>query len=65
MKVLVKKGYFDSVKVIDMDFCEDCIYGKVYRVSFGVGKYVIKGKFDYIYLDLWGFFNVFLLLGKC
>lgn len=65
MKALVKKGYLDSAKVTDMDFCEDCIYGKAHRVSFGVGKHVTKGKLDYIHSDLWGSPNVPLSLGKC
>ncbi|CAL9235463.1 unnamed protein product [Arabidopsis halleri] len=62
MKALLKKGYLDSSKVTDLEFCEDCVYGKAHRASFGVGKHVTKERLEYIHSDLWGSPNVPLSL---
>lgn len=65
LEVLVRKGYLDKVKAKEMQFCEDCVYGKTHRVSFGSGKHVTKSKMDYVHSDLWGAPTVPLSIGKC
>ena len=34
MKVMLSKDNLSGLKSIDLDFCEDCVYGKQQRVSF-------------------------------
>ena len=41
-------------KLQEMEFCENCMYGKSSRVSFSVGIHRTKGTLDYIHADLWG-----------
>ncbi|CAA7027632.1 unnamed protein product [Microthlaspi erraticum] len=65
MDVLGKKGCFDSNKVTEVSFCEDCVLGKTHRVSFGPAKHVTKAKLDYIHSDLWESPNVPMSLGRC
>ncbi|XP_047326434.1 calmodulin-binding protein 60 A-like [Impatiens glandulifera] len=35
LKELSKRGYFGNEKFDDLEFCENCIYGKAMRVKFG------------------------------
>lgn len=51
---LSKQGLLGKEKLKEMEFCENCVYGKSSRVSFGVGKHRTKGTLDYIHADLWG-----------
>ncbi|KAL0721124.1 hypothetical protein Bca4012_035723 [Brassica carinata] len=65
LEVLVRKGHLDKVKVKEMRFCEDCVYGKTHKVSFGSAKHVTKSKMDYVHSDLWGAPTVPLSIVKC
>jgi len=61
---LAKKGCFGKDKVSSLKFCEDCVFGKTHKVSFGQAQHVTKEKLDYVHSDLWGSPNVPLSLGK-
>ncbi|KAL9309544.1 putative RNA-directed DNA polymerase [Arabidopsis thaliana] len=61
---LAKRGYFGKDKVSEMKFCEDCVFGKTHKVSFGPAQHVTKEKLDYVHSDLWGSPNVPFSLGK-
>lgn len=65
LEVLVRTRHLDKVKVKELQFCEDCVYEKTHRVSFGSAKHVTKSKMDYVHLDLWGSPTVPSSLGKC
>lgn len=52
--LLIKKGCLEADKMKGFEFCEDCVYGKSHKVSFGQGKHVTKEKLEYIHSDLWG-----------
>ncbi|KAG7532846.1 Zinc finger CCHC-type superfamily [Arabidopsis thaliana x Arabidopsis arenosa] len=65
LDVLAKKGCFGKDKVSGLKFCEDCVFGKTHKVSFGPAQHVTKDKFDYVHSDLWGSPNVPHSLGKC
>ena len=41
-------------KIGKLDFCEHCVFGKQYRVSFGTGVHRTKDTLDYIHSDVWG-----------
>jgi len=38
MKAMLSKGRLPGLKSIDLDFCEDCTYGKQRKVSFSMVK---------------------------
>ncbi|GKF59732.1 retrovirus-related pol polyprotein from transposon TNT 1-94, partial [Tanacetum coccineum] len=40
LQVLEKQGLFGKKSLGKLDFCENCVLGKSYRVSFGVGRRV-------------------------
>ena len=65
LQILVKKGHLDKSKVKDLQFCEDCVYGKTHRVSFESAKHLTKDKLAYIHSDLWGSPSVPMSHGKC
>ena len=55
MKVLNSNQVFPSLKCINMDFCESCVYGKQKRVSFAkTRKENKKEKLELVYTDVWG-----------
>lgn len=54
LKILSKKGAFGKDKVLDLEFCEQCILGKATRLKFGKGKHESGGFLDYVHSDLWG-----------
>ncbi|KAG7592586.1 GAG-pre-integrase domain [Arabidopsis thaliana x Arabidopsis arenosa] len=58
LDVLAKKGCFGKDKVSGLKFCEDCVFGKTHKVSFGPAQHVTKDKLDYVHSDLWGSPNV-------
>lgn len=38
----------------DLEFCEQCVYGKATKVKFGTGLHKTRSTLDYIHSDLWG-----------
>ncbi|XP_047323480.1 uncharacterized mitochondrial protein AtMg00300-like [Impatiens glandulifera] len=51
---LNKRGYFGKHKLNDLEFCENCIYGKVMRVKFRRSVEVTLETLNYVHSDLWG-----------
>ena len=54
MSELSRRGLLGGDKVDELEFCEECVYGKQKRVRFMSGKHTTKGPLDYIHSDLWG-----------
>jgi len=54
MEILVKKGCLRREVIKELEFCEDCVYGKQHRVSFAPAQHVTKEKLAYVHSDLWG-----------
>ncbi|GJT99994.1 retrotransposon protein, putative, ty1-copia subclass [Tanacetum coccineum] len=52
--VLEKERLFGKKSVGKLSFCENCVMGKLHRVSFGVGRHTTHGVIDYVHSDLWG-----------
>jgi len=44
MKVMLSKDKLSGLKSIDLDFCEDCVYGKQQRVSFSKVRRTLKAE---------------------
>ena len=65
MEILVKKGCLQKEAIKELKFCEDCVYGKNYRVSFAPAQHVTKEKLAYIHSDLWGSPHNPASLGNC
>ncbi|GKD75009.1 retrovirus-related pol polyprotein from transposon TNT 1-94, partial [Tanacetum coccineum] len=38
----------------ELEFCENCVLGKLTWVSFGRGQHTTEGVIDYVHADLWG-----------
>ena len=54
MTVMLPKNKLLGLKSIDLDFCEDCIYGKQKRVSFAIMRKNLKlEKLELVYTDEW------------
>ena len=54
MHELCKQRLFDDKKFGNLEFCEQCVYGKHKRVSFKPAIHNTKGILDYVNFDLWG-----------
>ena len=54
MSELSRRGLLGQQKIVDLEFCEDCVYGKAKRVRFTSGIHTTKGPLDYVHSDLWG-----------
>lgn len=55
MKVLHSKKVLPSLKCVNMDFCESCVYGKQKRVSFvKIGKENKREKLELVHIDFFG-----------
>ena len=54
LKELEKQGVLGKDKIEELDFCEDCVYGKSTRHSFKNSTSKSIGILDYIHSDLWG-----------
>ena len=53
------------MKNVDLDFCENCIYGKQKRVKFlRVGKEKKSEKLEIVHTDIWGPAQVSYLSGS-
>ncbi|KAH9698599.1 hypothetical protein KPL71_024065 [Citrus sinensis] len=54
LKELEKQGVLGKDKIEELDFCEDCVFGKSTRHSFKHSTSKSIGIIDYIHSDLWG-----------
>lgn len=55
MKLIHSKKVLPSLKCVNMDFCESCVYGKQKRVSFvKTGKENKREKLELVHIDVWG-----------
>ena len=54
LKELEKQGVLEKDKIEELNFCEDCVYGKSTRNSFKHSTTKSIGILDYIHFDLWG-----------
>lgn len=54
LKELEKQGVLGKDKIDELDFCEDCVFGKSTRHSFKHLTSKSIGILDYIHSDLWG-----------
>jgi hypothetical protein len=55
MQILHKMFFLSDLKQIDLDFCENYVYGKQKRVKFlRVGKEKKSEKLDLVHTDVWG-----------
>eukprot|EP00253_Pinus_taeda_P014388 PITA_14388 len=55
MKILHSRNLLPRLKNVDLDFCENCIYGKQKRVKFlRVGKEKKSEKLELVHTDVWG-----------
>lgn len=53
MKVLASKGKLSDLKSVDIDFCEDCMFGKQKRVSFSKdGRKTKSEKLELVHTDM-------------
>ncbi|KAH9299760.1 hypothetical protein KI387_031442, partial [Taxus chinensis] len=49
------KDRLSGLKELDLDFCEDCVYGKQKWVRFlKVGPTRKEGKLELVHTDVWG-----------
>ena len=55
MKALHSKGKLTGLTAVDLDFCEDCVYGKPKRVSFlKDGRELKTERLELVHTDVWG-----------
>ncbi|KAH9697399.1 hypothetical protein KPL71_023589 [Citrus sinensis] len=54
MQELSKQGLLCGDNIDELDFCENCIFGKAHRSKFTKGIHVSKQPLDYVHVDLWG-----------
>jgi len=65
LKCLQSKGKLLGLKSVEVDFCENCILGKLKRVSFKkAGKAPAKEKLELVHTDIWGPASVSSIRGK-
>jgi hypothetical protein len=59
MQILQKRNLLSNLKQVDLDFCENCVYGKQKRVRFlRVGKEKKNERLDLVHTDVWGLAQV-------
>ncbi|KAH9762165.1 hypothetical protein KPL70_000710 [Citrus sinensis] len=54
MQELSKQGLLCGDNIDELDFCENCIFGKAHRSKFTKGMHVSKQPLDYVQAYLWG-----------
>ena len=55
MQILQSRKMLPSLKQIDLEFCEHCVYGKQKRARFlKVGKEKKSEKLELVHTDVWG-----------
>ena len=54
MKTMLSKSKLLGLKSFDLDFCEDCVYGKQRKVSFSkVMKFTKAKRLEQVHTDVW------------
>jgi len=54
IKVMHSNDKLPRLKSVELDFCEDCIYGKQKRVSFSTVRKTLKAKkLELVHSDVW------------
>ena len=65
MKILHSRNFLLGLNNVDLDFYENCIYGKHKRVRFlRVGKENKREKLELVHTDVWGLAQVSSLGGS-
>ena len=55
MKSLLKSGKLPGLKSVELDFCDDCVMGKLKKTTFlKVGKQPKAERLDLVHTDVWG-----------
>lgn len=54
MQELSKQGLLCGDKIKELEFCENCIFGKAHGTKLDKGLHKSKAVLDYAYSDLWG-----------
>jgi hypothetical protein len=55
LKVMHSLGKLPKLKSVNIDFCENCIFGKQKRVSFKTGGRTLRNeKLELVHTDVWG-----------
>ena len=55
MKVVLSKDKLSDLKSINLDFCEDCVYDKKWKVSFSKVRKTSKAEnLELVHTDMWG-----------
>ena len=55
MKVVLSKDKLSDLKSIDLDFYEDCVYDKKWKVSFSKVRKTSKAEnLELVHIDIWG-----------
>lgn len=54
MVELEKQILLIGEKLQRLDFCDQCVLGKSYKVKFGTGKHTSNRSFEYAHAYLWG-----------
>lgn len=63
MKILHSRNLLPGLKNVDLDLCENCIYGKQKRVRFlRVGKEKKSEKLELVHTDVWDLLRYHLLV---
>ncbi|RYA69877.1 hypothetical protein DD595_25460 [Enterobacter cloacae complex sp. 4DZ3-17B2] len=63
MQILQTKKLLPGLKEVDLEFCEDCVYGKQKRVKFQKSGYERKNKkLELVHSDVWCHNNHYLIL---
>lgn len=50
---LSKQGLLCSNKIYELEYCEDCIFGKAHKSKFSKGLYKFKQVLHYVHADVW------------
>ena len=54
MKIMLSKDKMSGLKCIDLNFCEECVYGKHKKVSFSKVRKTVKAKkMELVHIDIW------------
>ncbi|KAH9669014.1 hypothetical protein KPL70_021617 [Citrus sinensis] len=54
LQELSKQGLLGGDRIQQLEFCENCIFGKSHRSKFNKGEHMSKQVLDYAHIDLWG-----------
>ncbi|BBH07646.1 Toll-Interleukin-Resistance domain family protein [Prunus dulcis] len=65
MKIMHSKGKLPGLESVEIDMCEDCIYGKQKRVSFQTsGRTPKKERLELVHSDVWGPTTISSIVGN-